>query len=121
LGSIPRIDLAHRSQAATLPRYTQTRYNRSLEKRLMTKTSRLRFSAIALLALAGCSLSAVAATVTGTVTNKTINKAAGGDDVVLIAFAQGMQEAARTKTDAKGHYSIEVPDNGMHLIRVEHQ
>jgi hypothetical protein len=92
-----------------------------LEKRLMTTTSRLRFSAIALLALAGCSLSAVAATVTGTVTNKTINKAAGGDDVVLIAFAQGMQEAARTKTDAKGHYSIEVPDNGMHLIRVEHQ
>jgi len=32
-----------------------------------------------------------------------------------------MQEAGRTKTDATGHYSIDVPDNGMHLIRVEHQ
>jgi hypothetical protein len=32
-----------------------------------------------------------------------------------------MQEVARTKTDAAGHYSIELPDTGMHLIRVEHQ
>ena len=86
----------------------------------MTFTSRLRFSAVALLAFAA-PLSVLAATVTGTVTNKTVNKPAGGDDVVLIAFGQGMQEAGRTKTDAKGHYSIEVPDNGMHLIRVDHQ
>ncbi|QNI33034.1 carboxypeptidase regulatory-like domain-containing protein [Alloacidobacterium dinghuense] len=85
----------------------------------MTLISRLHFGALALL-VAVCS-SAFAATVTGTVTNKTVNKPAGGDDVVLIAFAQGMQEAGRTKTDAKGHYSIDVPDNGMHLIRVDHQ
>jgi hypothetical protein len=86
----------------------------------MTLTSPLRFSAIALLAMAA-PLGALAATVTGTVTNKTVNKPAGGDDVVLIAFGQGMQEAARTKTDAKGNYSIDVPDSGMHLIRVDHQ
>jgi hypothetical protein len=85
----------------------------------MTFTSRLRFGALALL-IAACS-SSFSATVTGTVTNKTVNKPAGGDDVVLIAFGQGMQEAGRTKTDATGHYSIDVPDNGMHLIRVEHQ
>jgi hypothetical protein len=86
----------------------------------MTLTSRLRFGAVALFALAA-PLAALAATVTGTVTNKTVNKPAAGDDVVLIAFGQGMQEAGRTTTDVKGHYSIEVPDNGMHLIRVDHQ
>jgi len=85
----------------------------------MTLISRLRSGALALLVAASCS--AFAATVTGTVTNKTINKPSGGDDVVLIAFRQTMQEAGRTKTDARGHYSIDVPDNGMHLIRVEHQ
>ena len=86
----------------------------------MTSTSRFRFTAMALLAFAA-PLAALAATVTGTVTNKTVNKPSGGDDIVLIAFGQGMQEAGRTKTDAKGHFSIEVPDNGMHLIRVDHQ
>jgi len=75
---------------------------------------------MALLVLAA-TCSAFAATVTGTVTNKTTNKPSAGDDVVLIAFGQGMQEAGRTKTDAKGRYSIDVPDNGMHLIRVDHQ
>ncbi len=63
---------------------------------------------------------ACAETITGTVTNKTTNKPSGGDDVVLIRLAQGMQEAARTKTDARGHYSIDVPDQGLHLIRVTH-
>jgi hypothetical protein len=76
------------------------------------------FSSLVLLA---ASLAAQAATVTGDVTDKTTNKPAAGDDVVLIAFGQGMQDMARTKTDASGHFSIEVPDNNMHLIRVEHQ
>ena len=67
------------------------------------------------------SLAAHAASLTGTVTNKTTNKPAAGDDVVLIALAQGMQEAARTKTDAHGHFTIDVPDNGMHLVRVDHE
>ena len=86
----------------------------------MTSISRLRLAGLTLLTFTA-SLSALAATVTGTVTNKTINKPSANDDVVLIAFGQGMQEAGRTKTDAKGHYSIDVPDNGMHLIRVDHQ
>ena len=76
--------------------------------------------AVALLTLAA-PLAVFAASISGTVTNKTINKPSAGDEVVLIAFGQGMQEAARTKTDAQGHYSIDVPDNGMHLIRVDHQ
>ncbi|MBB6142490.1 hypothetical protein HNQ77_000428 [Silvibacterium bohemicum] len=88
----------------------------------MKSALRLRSCAALAFALlvAGVSPS-FAATVTGKVTDKTNNKAAAGDDVVLIGFAQGMQEAGRTKTDATGHYSIDVPDNGMHLIRVDHQ
>ncbi len=67
------------------------------------------------------SLAAQAATVTGDVVNKTTNKPDAGDSVVLIAFGQGMQEAARTTTDAKGHFSFNIPDNSVHLIRVDHQ
>ncbi len=65
---------------------------------------------------------ALADSITGVVTNKTTNKPAGGDDVVLIRLAQGMQEASRTKTDAKGRFTLQVPagDNGIHLVRVTH-
>ena len=65
---------------------------------------------------------AFAESITGVVTNKTTNKPAAGDDVVLIRLAQGMQEASRTKTDAKGHFTLEIPagDNGIHLVRVTH-
>lgn len=63
---------------------------------------------------------ASAETITGTVTNKTTNKPAAGDDVVLIRLAQGMQEAARTKSDSHGHFSLDVPDAGVHLVRVTH-
>jgi hypothetical protein len=75
------------------------------------------FAALALTA----SLAAQAASISGNVTNKTTNKPAADDDVVLIALAQGMQEAGRTKTDAHGHFTLNVPDNGMHLVRVDHQ
>ena len=62
-----------------------------------------------------------ATTINGTVTDATSHKPAAGDDVVLIGLTQRMQEVARTKTDAKGRYSIESPDDAMHLIRVDHQ
>ena len=65
--------------------------------------------------------SALAATIKGAVTNGTNNKPSVGDDVILISLQQRMQETARTKTDAHGHYSIDVPDQGMHLIRVDHE
>jgi hypothetical protein len=78
----------------------------------------LRGLALALLALP---LAASAATVTGTVTNKTTNKPDGSDDVILLSLSQGMQESGRTKPDAQGHFSIEVPDGAMHLLRVDHQ
>jgi hypothetical protein len=76
---------------------------------------------LALLLVASVVPSALAATITGTVTNGTNNKPSAGDDVILISLQQRMQETARTKTDARGHYSIDVPDQGMHLIRVDHE
>jgi hypothetical protein len=61
-----------------------------------------------------------AATITGVVTNKTTNKPSAGDDVVLIRLEQGMQESTRTKSDAHGRFTLDVPDEGMHLVRVTH-
>jgi hypothetical protein len=76
---------------------------------------------VAALAVVCCGF-ALADSITGVVTNKTTNKPAGGDDVVLIRLQQGMQEAARTKTDARGRFKLEIPagDNGIHLVRVTH-
>lgn len=70
--------------------------------------------------LALLSAFAAAQSVTGTVTNKTNNKPSGNDDVVLLQLAQGMQELARTKTDSRGRFTIEVPGQGLHLLRVTH-
>jgi hypothetical protein len=64
--------------------------------------------------------SLLAQNITGTVTNKTTGKPSAGDDVVLIKLANGMQEADRTKTDARGRFTLPVDDQGMHLVRVSH-
>jgi hypothetical protein len=62
-----------------------------------------------------------AATVTGTVTNKTTGKPAAGDTVVLVDVQAGMGEVAKATTDANGHYSLKEPASGPYLVRVIHQ
>src|ERR1700761_7496687 len=64
---------------------------------------------------------ASAATITGTVTNGTTHTPAAGDTVVLIALDQRMQEIAKTTTNPQGKFSIDSPDPGMHLLRIDHQ
>jgi hypothetical protein len=65
---------------------------------------------------------AFAAQITGTVTNATTNKPSSGDEVTLLSLANGMEEAGTTKTDSKGHYTLNVPDeNAQHLVRVARQ
>ena len=86
----------------------------------MNRKSALVAALCASLAIA-CPLSASAVTITGSVSNGTTEKVAAGEPVVLIALGQGMQEIGHTKTDARGHFSIDAPDSGMHLIRVDHQ
>ena len=73
-----------------------------------------------LLALALSTLAA-AQTLTGTVKNATTNKPGAGDEVVLLSLGQGMEEAGRTKADAKGNFSFKLDGQGPHLIRVIHQ
>ena len=66
---------------------------------------------------------AVAAeTLTGTLKNGTTGKPAGGDEVVLLSLGQaGMEEAGRTKADAKGNFSFTLDAAGPHLVRAIHQ
>ena len=64
---------------------------------------------------------AQAATVTGTVTDKTTGKPAAGDTVVLVEPMSGMSEVGHATTDAKGHYSFNLPGSNPYLIRVMHQ
>ena len=66
-------------------------------------------------------LTALAASITGTVTNKTVNKPAAGDRVVLIQLQGGMRESNSTTTDARGNFKLDLPDAGPHLIRVDHE
>jgi hypothetical protein len=78
------------------------------------------FSAVALLLLLA-SL-AFAQSLTGTVKNSTTGKPDAGDDVVLLSLGQGMEEAGRTKSDARGNFTVKL-DNAQspHLVRVIHQ
>jgi hypothetical protein len=65
---------------------------------------------------------AAAQTLTGTVKNVTTGKPAAGDDVVLLSLTQGMEESARTQTDAKGNFSLKLDDaQSPHLVRAIHQ
>jgi hypothetical protein len=74
----------------------------------------------ALAALCLTTSALAAGTLTGVVTNKTTGKPSPGDEVVLLSLIGGMQEAGHTTSDAQGHFSLDIPDNGMHLVRVVH-
>lgn len=77
------------------------------------------FALITLLALASL---ASAQTLTGTIKNSTTNHPAAGDEVVLLKLGQGMEEAGRTKTDAKGNFTFKLDDaQSPHLVRAIHQ
>ena len=78
----------------------------------------LRIFALSLLATAAL---AQASTVTGTVTDKTTNKPAAGDAVVLVDAQAGMKEVAKTATGASGRYSLNAPGSSSYLVRVTHQ
>ena len=82
------------------------------------RSTKLFFHASALLLLLSATL---AHAITGTVTNKTTNKPAAGDTVVLVDVQAGMGEVAKATTDSSGHYSIKAPGSGPYLVRVTHQ
>jgi len=85
-------------------------------------------SALKSVLLLVCSLSMVAAatagpqTLNGVVRNQTTGRPSVGDDVMLLRLAQGLQQVARTKTDAQGRFSLNVTLDNSHLVvRVRHQ
>jgi len=76
----------------------------------------------ALCVLALTFASALAQTLSGTVTNGTTNRPAVGDEVILINLTSGMEIAANTKADSNGKFSFKLTGGaGPHLIRAVHQ
>jgi hypothetical protein len=73
------------------------------------------------LSLLATGVLAQAATVTGTVTDRTTGKPAAGDTVELVDVQAGMRATAHATTDANGRYSLDEPGNGPYLVRAVHQ
>lgn len=84
------------------------------------KSTTLVFRTFFLSLIVGGAL-AQAATVTGTVTDKTTGKPAVGDSIALLDVQAGMAEVAHAKTNAQGRYSLDMPGPGPYLIRDTHQ
>jgi len=76
---------------------------------------------LSIAALLGCGALAQAASITGTVTDKTTGKPATNDAVVLVDVQSGMNEVAKTTTDAAGRYKLAKSGSGPYLVRVTHQ
>jgi hypothetical protein len=56
------------------------------------------------------------------VRNRTSDKAAAGDEVILLRLKNGMEEESRTRTDAKGAFSLPlVSADAPHVVRVLHE
>jgi hypothetical protein len=65
--------------------------------------------------------SAVAATISGTVTNKTTGKPSLGDTIGVINTAVGMDEITKVTSDATGSFHVAAPDGGQILLHVTHK
>jgi hypothetical protein len=83
----------------------------------------IMWTSVVLAVLASSSTSALAAyEITGYVQNRTTNHASEGDEVMLLRLDQGLQEEARTVTNAHGAFvfNVQFPDK-LYLVRVIHQ
>jgi hypothetical protein len=69
-----------------------------------------------------CSLAATAETLKGVVQNSTTNKRSAGDEVTLKKIGNGMEDVAKTKTNARGEFTFNVPPAQQpYLVWVQHQ
>jgi hypothetical protein len=69
-----------------------------------------------------CSIAAAADTLKGVVQNSTTNKPSAGDEVTLKKIGNGMEDVAKTKTNAKGEFSFSVPPAQQpYIVWVQHQ
>src|SRR5579859_6965642 len=83
-----------------------------------SRAARIFFCAVVLVLSA---MDAVAAEVSGKVTNKTTGGPATGDEVLLMDVSADMKEAGRTRTDGSGNFHFRVAREGVPwLITVTH-
>jgi hypothetical protein len=69
-----------------------------------------------------CSLAAAAETLRGVVRNNTTNKPSAGDEVTLKKIGNGMEEVGKTKTNAKGEFTFNVPPAQLpYVVWIQHQ
>jgi hypothetical protein len=64
--------------------------------------------------------SALASTITGTVTDRTTGKPSAGDTIAIINTAQGMDELSKVTSDSEGRFHATAPDGGQILLHVTH-
>jgi hypothetical protein len=77
---------------------------------------------VALTLLIICSLAAAADTLKGVVQNSTTNKPSVGDEVTLKKIGNGMEDVAKTKTNARGEFTFNVPAAQQpYIVWVQHQ
>jgi hypothetical protein len=77
---------------------------------------------VALTLLLICSLAAAADTLKGVVQNSTTNKPSAGDEVTLKKIGNGMEDVAKTKTNARGEFTFNVPAAQQpYIVWVQHQ
>jgi len=89
------------------------------QRKIMRSTKFSIFSAVLCALL--FSAAAHAASVSGTVTNKTTGKPSSGDKVELVDVQAGMSAVATATTDAGGRYTLNEPGSGPYLVRATHQ
>ncbi len=92
-----------------------------LREEFPPRIARSRYTIVLTLVLLLLTTLASAQTLTGKVKNSTTGKPSAGDDVILLSLGQGMEEAGRTKSDAKGNFTFKLDAQGPHLVRVVHQ
>ena len=64
---------------------------------------------------------AFAATISGTVTDRTTGKPSPGDTIAVINTAQSMDEIAKATSDAQGRFQVTAPDGGQILLHITHK
>ena len=68
-----------------------------------------------------CAATALAATISGKITNRTTGKPSSGDTVAVINTAKSMDEIAKVTSDAQGQFHADAPDGGQILLHITHK
>lgn len=84
---------------------------------LSTRTIR---TSLPVLSFALFATASFAASISGTVTDRTTGKPSKGDTIAVINTAQSMDEIAKATSDAQGHFQVNAPDGGQILLHITH-